>query len=347
VTEALNDIRLTPDPARRLAMAEEARRNLARWPTENFGYRAAEVTELVSMLDEVVSELRVAAGQTGFELSLVANTLPEPAMPLLPPPTERELLEQAAAAARVAADPGERISLMQSIEAALKSRAAEEGWAAVLHRRVSVELASEVRTTTAYRNLATRMMATGSARARRADVRGVEALIRSVLAADDRLGRRRPQETASLLAFLDMKLDEARRLRLAMDAWAARSAIITSYKDSVKPSIDQLRLARPWLDEIRSLAGPRLDILDRAEQRLRRAQLVFDLALVPPELAPAHGLYAAAFQMAARAAATRRNAVSSNDMALAWDASSAAAGALMLLERADQELGRLTTPPNR
>ncbi|MBW8713457.1 MAG: hypothetical protein JF632_05160, partial [Acidobacteria bacterium] len=43
VTEALNQIALTPDPARRLAMAVEARGNLARWPLENFGYRATDV----------------------------------------------------------------------------------------------------------------------------------------------------------------------------------------------------------------------------------------------------------------------------------------------------------------
>jgi hypothetical protein len=347
VTEALNDIRLTADPARRLSMAEEARRNLARWPSENFGYRAAEVGELVSMLDEVVSELRVAAGQTGFELSLVANTLPEPPLPLLPAPTEREQLEQALTAARLTTDAAERISLMQAIETALRERARGGGWAAALHRGVTAELAGEARTTAAYQDLSRRTMAAATARARRADVRGVEALARSVLAADDRLGRRRPQETASVLAFLDLKLDEARRLRLAMDAWAARAALFESYTGSIKPSIEQLRLARPWLDEIRSLAGPRLAILDRAERRLENARRTFDLALAPPELAPAHGLYAAAFQMAARAAITRRNAVSSNDMRLAWDASSAAAGALMMLERADEELARLTTPPNR
>ena len=49
------------------------------------------------------------------------------------------------------------------------------------------------------------------------------------------------------------------------------------------------------------------------------------------------------------AVATRRNAVSAKDMKLAWDAASAAAGALMLLDRAAQELDRLTTttPRNR
>jgi len=79
VTDALNEIALTRDPARRLAMALEARGNLARWPSENFGYRAAEVGQLVGMLDEVISELRVAAGQSSFDVSLVANITPSSA----------------------------------------------------------------------------------------------------------------------------------------------------------------------------------------------------------------------------------------------------------------------------
>ena len=76
VTDALNQIALTSDPARRLAMAVEARGNLARWPGENFGYRATDVGQLVGMLDEVISELRVAAGQSSFDVSLVANVTP-------------------------------------------------------------------------------------------------------------------------------------------------------------------------------------------------------------------------------------------------------------------------------
>jgi hypothetical protein len=65
-------------------------------------------------------------------------------------------------------------------------------------------------------------------------------------------------------------------------------------------------------------------------------------------LQAAHELFATAWQMARRAASGRRNAVSSGDMKLAWEASSAAAGALMLFERAGQELDRLTaSPPTR
>ena len=53
----------------------------------------------------------------------------------------------------------------------------------------------------------------------------------------------------------------------------------------------------------------------------------------------------AAYQIAARAGASRRAAVSANDMNLAWQASSAAAGALMLLDRALADFDRLSGPP--
>jgi hypothetical protein len=40
-------------------------------------------------------------------------------------------------------------------------------------------------------------------------------------------------------------------------------------------------------------------------------------------------------------------AISTNDMSLAWQASSAAAGALLMLDRAREEIQRLTSPPNQ
>jgi hypothetical protein len=58
-----------------------------------------------------------------------------------------------------------------------------------------------------------------------------------------------------------------------------------------------------------------------------------------------HTMIANAVQMALRAATSRRLAVNGTDMTIAWEASSAAAGALLLFERAQEELGKLNTPP--
>jgi hypothetical protein len=40
-------------------------------------------------------------------------------------------------------------------------------------------------------------------------------------------------------------------------------------------------------------------------------------------------------------------AIATNDMSLAWQAASAAAGALLMLDRAREEIQRLTSPPNQ
>ena len=345
VTEALNLIALTRDPARRLAMALEARGNLASWPAQNFGYRAADVGQLTGMLDEVISELRVAAGQSSFDVSLVATTSPSPAVELLPAPDFRGTLEQALAASAVTPEPAERVSLLRAITSALREPARRGGWEAALHARAAAELATELRIDQSYRDLSASTIASAMTRAARGDVTGVQGLLHSVLKADDRLGRRRPQETAALLASLDLRLDEARRVRLARDAWVVRAESFTAYRAGIAPAIEELRRSKRQLENIRELAGPSPRLLPRLEQRLVMAKQ--RLAAVPPpaELDAAHGLFGAAFQMARRAVSTRRNAVSSRDMKLAWDAASAAAGALMLLDRAAQELDRLTTLP--
>ena len=96
-------------------MAVEARGNLARWPYQNFGYRAADVSQLVGMLDEVISELRVAAGQSSFDVSLVANVTVSNPEELLPAPGFRETMEQAVAAAAATPEPTERISLLDAV----------------------------------------------------------------------------------------------------------------------------------------------------------------------------------------------------------------------------------------
>jgi len=346
VTEALNQIALTPDPARRLAMAVEARGNLARWPLENFGYRATDVSQLVGMLDEVISELRVAAGQSNFDLSLVANVAVPTPEELLPEPSFQESMEQAVAAASAAAEPVERISLLDAVSAALLEPARAGGWAAALRTRVTTELAAERRIDSAYQALSSTTIASAAARAQRGDVPGVQALIQSVLKADDRLGRRRPQETTALLQMMDLRLDEARRVRLARDAWIVRSDSYRDYRAAIAPALAEFRSSGRLLESIRQLAGPEPRLLPHLEQRLLMARQQLAAITPPPDLQAVHALLTSTFQMAGRAASSRRNAVSSGNLSLAWEASSAAAGALMLFQNAGDELDRLTTPPS-
>jgi hypothetical protein len=345
VIEALNLLALTPDPARRLAMAEEARRNLAQWPAQNYGYRASDVAQLLASLDEVVSELRVAAGQSSFDLSLVATTEPPELVDLLPDPDLRETTEEALAAARVTPEPAERITLLRAIVETLNDPAGAGGWAAALHARANTQLAAELRTNQAYADLSSRTIAAATARVKRGEVKGLQAIIHDALTADDRLGRRRGGEMSALLTYLDMRLDEARQVRLAMDQWEMRRALFASYRTGLTPVIEDFRRVRAWLSDIRQLAGPSPQLLNTLDRRMVTASLSLRALKAPVELEPVQSTMGAAFQMARRAASIRQNAVSSRDMKLAWDASSAAAGALMLVDHALAELDRLTTPP--
>lgn len=346
VTEALNQIALTSDPARRLAMAVEARANLARWPYQNFGYRAADVSQLVGMLDEVISELRVAAGQSSFDVSLVANITVANPEELLPAPGFRETMEQAFAAAAATPEAAERVSLLDAVASALREPAKTGGWAAALRLRVSSDLATELRINKSYSDLASWAFASASSRAARGDVTGMQTLVQSVLKADDRLGRRRPQETSALLQALDLRLDEARRTRLTQDAWILRLDSFKAYRSAIASALAEMRVSTASLESIRQLAGPEPRLLPRLEQRFVMARQQLAAITPPAELQPVHALYTSAFQMATRAASTRRTAVSSGEMSLAWEASSAAAGALLLFQNAGEELNRLTTPPS-
>ena len=346
VTEALNQIALTSDPARRLAMAVEARGNLARWPYQNFGYRAADVSQLVGMLDEVISELRVAAGQSSFDVSLVANITVSTPEELLPAPGFRETMEQAFAAAAATPEPAERISLLDAVASALREPARTGGWAAALRLRVSGDLATELRINKSYSDLSSWALASASARAARGDVTGVQTLVQSVLKADDRLGHRRPQETTALLQAIDLRIDEARRARLAHDAWILRLDSFKAYRSAIAAALAEMRAATASLESIRQLAGPEPRLLPRLERRFVMARQQLAAITPPAELQPVHALYTSAFQMATRAASSRRTAVSSGEMSLAWEASSAAAGALLLFQNAGEELNRLTTPPS-
>jgi hypothetical protein len=348
VALALHEVALTKDPARRLALATDARKMLASWPAAHHGYRAADVAQLAGLLDDAVGELRVAAGLPRIDLALVATSSPlPPTVPEMAPPTLRESIELAFKAAAVTDDPTERISLLQAIVAeAPPVEAVEKGsWMAIVHSRVSAELAREMRVDRSYRDLVTRTVTAADQRAKRADVGGIERLVESVLKADDRLGRRRPQTTAALLATLDGRLDAARRLRLARDAWVLRRDGLADYERRIRAAVDRLRKATPGLEQIRQLSGPSPDALAPLAARLTDGWRDLKNVRPPAEAEAVHNLLVSALQLAIRAASSRQMAIKTADMNTAWEASAAAAGALLMLERAQDDLRKLTVPP--
>lgn len=346
VARTLSHVSQAKDPSRRLALATEAQRMLANWPATHYGYRAGDVAQLSGLLDEAVAELRVAAGLSRFDLTLVATKdATPPDVPELPAPTEQDSLEGAFQAALLTPDVAERTSLFEAIMDSLGGRAAETAWATSLRSRAAAALAAEQRIDREYRDLTTRTVAAANEQAKRADVGALEKLLRGVLVADDRLGRHRPEMTASLLATLDARLAAARRLRLERDAWTLQQERVSVYQRRIDAPLQRIRRARAGLEQIRQLAGPVPGALQPLQVRLTQA--LDDLRKVKPpaEAAPVHSMLVSAVQMGVRAVTDRRQAVSATDMKIAWEASSAAAGALMLFDRAQEELRALTVPP--
>jgi len=347
VSAALADIALTVDPNRKIAMASEARQNVTRWAAEHYGYRAPDVARLAGLFDDVVAQTRAASGAPNFDLSLIATLAAPPSVPLLAAPTLRESVEQALRAAVLAPDATERTSLLRAIDRVLVDAAGARGapWTAPLRARVAGALAVEDRASRGYEALTRETLHAADRHARLADVTGIERVLRRALREDDRLGQRRPQEMASLLAMLDGKLDAARRLRLARDNRAARADEWRRYDAAVAEPLAIMRRSRDSLDQIRRLAGPSRARLVRLAARTTRALTLVAAVAAPAEVADAHGLLKNALQLASRAAESRRRAVASGDMQRAWEASAAAAGALMLFERAAEDLKTLRAVP--
>jgi hypothetical protein len=347
VAAALNEIALTGDPERRLDLAERVRRQLADWPSQHYGYRAREVREIAALLDEAISEFRAAAGGNQFDLNLVAAVEPPAPELMLPAPTPAELVAQALAAADLADVPAERLSLLRGTIAFIDGLDGKIDDGALRRARAHAEtrVADEIATDRAYAGLARDATQAARSRAAHADVHGVQRVISSVESRDARLGQRRPAEVRSLLAALRDQLDAARRLRLARDRWRLRVSTYRSYERLIKAPLQQLKGLEAALEDIRTLAGPDAGDLGTVRARAETAAHLLDRIVPPADLAPVHALLQSACHMAGSAAGVRLDAVQSGEMSAAWNASAAAAGSLMLLGRAQDELQRYLAPP--
>jgi hypothetical protein len=342
VAATLNAIVLAADATTRLDMAVAARRRLAMWPRDHYGYRSDDVKEMLGLLDEAISGLRVAAGQSSFAIELVATTPPRDPreqVPMLPPPTPREAVMYAIAAAKATDVAVDRVSILRGVIAAVDdSRHAPEAWAAPARRWALRAIDEEARTEKTYGALTSTTLRRATAAAGRADVRGVERLVTTVLRRDAQLGRRRPAEINALLDQIRMQLDAARRLRLARDRWHERASSYRAYKRMVAPIFAGMARARRPLDDIKQLAGSDPAVLVAMMDRLAVHSKALGVLAAPDELKPAHALLMSAVNLAETAVKTRRQAALSGELQLAWDASSAAAGAMMLLARAQEDL---------
>ena len=347
VAQALNEIAFTDDPRARMALAQSTRQRLLDWTDANHGYRAREVVEIVALLDEAVSADTGAPGD--LSVSLVATTGRPRPMPILPRPSLQEIIARALAVSRLTPVPEERIAILHAVVAALDDPGNELGaeWRVVTRAIAARDLDTEARHAAAYTELRRTALARAADYAGRADVRGVRTVLDTVRVRDSELGGRNPDHVAALLAAIEAYLAEARALRLRNDRRLYATSAARAYSAGVEDVMARFTASRPALDDIRLLAGPAaasLAVLDR-----RLTDLVASLGghAPPVEARVVHELLRQAFNLAATAARQRHEAVLLGDARGAWDSAAAAAGALMLFDRAVVELNRVLPQTER
>ena len=196
----------------------------------------------------------------------------------------------------------------------------------------------EVRVDRAYQSLTKRMVRLADERAKAADVKSLNWMLIRIRQRDVLLGRKRAEAVNALITSVQAKLDAARQLQLERDRWALRAPALRSYRLAMNAPMELFAALKDPLEAIKELTGSNPATLAAVQ---RSAATIVRLAadVIPPaELTTAHALLLSAVQLAGNAAQIRRDAALAGDMTRAWDASSAAAGALMLGSRARAEI---------
>jgi len=347
VAAVLNEILLTRDPVRALSIAERARGTLVRWPREHYGYRQQDVQEIVALLDEAMSGLKPAADVPSFDVTLVAGT-PEVALePVAEVPSVREQLDQAVRVAALTDRASERVALLQSALALLgdagTSIPARD--IAAMRRRLTGEIRAEHAVDARYTELARRLVTQATRAAARANIGGVQRVLSRIPREDSRLGQRRPEVVQALLASVQGQLDAARKLRLVRDQWAVNRTLYREYQRTVGAQLLQLVKSQPSLEAIRRLEGPSPNTLMTLRGRLSGGAERLSRMQVPEPLRPTHDLLVGSWRFAEHAINGRFDAIRTADVTTAWEASSAAAGSLLMLSRVQQEIRALLELP--
>jgi hypothetical protein len=347
VARVLNAIALSTDRGRALELALLARASLAEWPRQHFGYRQDDVREVVALIDESIANLRASGGATNFDLTLVASMPTLAIEPVLGMPSLREQLDQVLRLAAMAPNATERVTLLQSALAMVNENGAGLRGTELAAVRASIEtrIRSDYEIDKKYGKLAEQLTRRATREAARARIAGVEKAMNRLEREDSKLGRRRPELIESLRASIEASLGDARRLRLLRDQWVLRQALYRDYQRTVGSQLLSLVKAQPQLEAIRRLDGPPLGTLQSLRSRLSGGAERLERLEVSEDLRSTHSMLVGAWRFAENAANGRADAVSTGNVARAWEASSAAAGALLMLSQAQQGIQNLLELP--
>jgi hypothetical protein len=345
IAAMLNEISLTSDRGRAMQIADEARHRLAAWPGEHLGYRAADVADIIGLIDDAMRKIG-GTSESSIQLSLVA-TATVPLEPVLGLPTPREQVRRLVTLVGLTPRAADRVALMRAALALMEDERSgiSRDESADLRRSLEDRIRDELSTDAAYARNSNRLLDAAQQAALAGRVSGVQRVLDSVQEEDARLGSKRPEAVAALRAALEAKLDATREFRLKYDQWTQRRRIYRRYVDSISARVAQLVKAQSSLEAIRTLDGPAPKRLERLQRALGGGVAELEEIVPPEQLRSTHDLLITAWRFALGAVEGRLKAVSSGDLPTAWQASSAAAGAMLLLTRAQGEMRDALKPP--
>lgn len=341
LTRVMAEVEASTDRDRRLGIALMARQRLAGWSVEHFDFKAAETRQLVSILDEVIAELRIAAGDTKFSLDMVANLAPAEPQPLLPAPAHSESLATALSAAAVTPIAAERMSLLRS---AHRVAAATPELDAGLRNRIAQTLQAEEVIDRQYRTLMQDVIARADVAVRSGRVGQVQRLAAEVHQRDQKLGARRPREMAALGRRLDIELQQAREQQAAFARWTSVKSQLLAYEVRLRAVFDGWVAHRPVLHDVRAETTVRASALDSAVRRFTALDATLASMQPLPEVREVHALLRSAVQMARQGLILGQRVAVARNVEVSRNASSAVAGAELLLEQGRSALIRALNP---
>jgi hypothetical protein len=344
VAVALNDIALSSNRQQALQLAEQVRRTVADWPRTHFGYRQSDVREIVSVLDQAISSLRAASGSNSFELSLVAMAEAPELEPVAGMPSARQQLDEIFKVASMSTG-SERVAMLQSGLALISEASGILSDAKELRRSAEQQIRQEYSTDRKYTALSQKLVTQAKGYASRAAIGDIERLMTRLPREDAKLGNKRPDVVQATNTAMQSQLFAARRLRLQRDQWLLRQSAYREYQRSVGTSLLLLVKSENAIDAIRRLEGPPPDRLLVLRQQLSGGAARLERLRTPDYLRGTHELLVGAWRFAENATRARYEAIEKANPAAAWEASSAAAGALMMLSRVQSEIRSLLEPP--
>jgi len=341
VGRAIDQLAGVDDKKQRLGMAEEARSRLLAWTRTSYNYRAADVRELTALFDEVIADLKTAAGQSAVSFELQSGPVTPDVEPTQPAPPLRVSVQLALAASLAADVLEDRIAVLRAAQLALGA----EAETADLRATVAKALEQEQAASAAYARLVATLTARADTAMRRGDVASIEALVDGLSARDESLGRRRPAAVLELRETLLASLIRAREHRLALDHYNFVRASLLDYERRVRPVLLGLERLGGVLRQVRRQASVDVQRLDDGIRTLSSMLSDLEKISAPDDVAPVHAMLSSALHMAREACRHRRLAVVTSRMSHAQDASAAAAGALMFTDQARQTLVQRLSPP--